>query len=160
MKKLQIALSLAAFILYSAAVYKAGAKNEKMLCTSNTATLVSNAATARANLVEEYRKKEKALTDKIALIETAHLKDKKDEKVETDRILAGYRNDVYRLRKRFTSEACGVGSVSGSTATPGQRDGAGSFGLQDADVEFFVRFASSADQVADTLRACQAVLTK
>ncbi len=160
MKKLQIALSLAAFILYSTAVYRVGAKNEKMLCKAATATLVSNAATERANLIEDYRKKEKALTDKVALIETTHLKEKKDEKAETDRILVGYANDIYRLRKRFTSEACGVGGVSGSPATPGQRDGASSFGLQDADVEFLIRFASSADQVADTLRACQAVLIK
>lgn len=160
MKKLQIALSLAAFILYSTAVYKMGTKNEKMLCTASIATLVSDAATARANLVEEYRKKEKALTDKIALIETAHLKDKKDEKAEADRLIAGYRNDVYRLRKRFTSDACGVSDVSRSATAPGQRDGASTFGLQDADVEFLIRFASGADQVADTLRACQAVLTK
>lgn len=160
MKKLQIALSLAAFILYSGAVYKAGGKNEKTLCKASMAVMVSDAATARATLVEDYRKKEKVLIDKIALIDATHLKDKNENNEKADRTIADLRSGVVRLRKQYTSAACGVSSVSG-VATGSSGDNASTEGgLSPEAVESLVYWARDADDIAITLKACQAILAK
>lgn len=82
-----------------------------------------------------------------------------DEHAKYEAAVAAVRAGTVRVRDRFTCPATGSGAVpnTGTSTSPGD-GGATRRGLQAADVELVLRLASEADQVADRLRACQAIV--
>lgn len=110
----------------------------------------------------EFIKASKLAQDKsaenIAAIDAKHLKEKQNERERTEATVANYRSDNLRLRNSLRPASCPAGGGTKSTSGSGVGDAAESVGLRDADVEFLVRIAGEADEVTDTLRACQGVI--
>jgi prophage endopeptidase len=118
---------------------------------------------ARAVLAWEARLKaiERQRVDAMAALSTTYEKAREDEKEQYERHAAELRNGLVRVRRRF---ACGAPADSADAAdvaagaSASRADAAEGVGLHLADAQFLLRIASEADQVADQLRACQAVL--
>lgn len=123
--------------------------------------LLSQSLADQKSLSESYRKREAQHAQDMAAAGEQFEKDKRNAQIISERTIAGLRDGTLRLRDKFAAyerrTSTGVSDTGTSTS---QRDAASSIGLQTEDVEFLVRFASRADEVADQLRACQAVVRK
>jgi hypothetical protein len=142
--------------------YNSGARSARLVA-ENTAF---NVARAQERKIEELRtaglEAKTAFETSINAIEKKHLEERENDKKKADATIAAYRSDNLQLQDRFAKRTCpasGVGSAKATAGVAGD-NAAQSVGLQDADVEFLVRFADDADQVADGLRACQGVVTR
>lgn len=93
-----------------------------------------------------------------ALAASNYLKGVQDGKTSADKTIADYRNANLRLQQRFDGLQCISRSVSDPAGTRSVSDAASSCGLSDADVEFLVRFAQRADNVAKQLAAAQQII--
>lgn len=109
-------------------------------------------------LQDAARKVEDASETRVQTIIKMHLEERENDKAKADSIVAAYRSDNLRLQRRFA--AVTVAATGPAEATPGLagNNATETIGLQGADVEFLVRFADDADQVANALRACQGVV--
>jgi hypothetical protein len=94
----------------------------------------------------------------MAAIDQRHQEDIEHEKQIAAGTLASYRAGTLRLRNEFQAHIIADTGVPSVAASAGQRDAAGSGGLQPAHVEFFVSEAERANQVVKQLAACQAVV--
>ena len=92
-------------------------------------------------------------------IDQKHLRERNEDNKKADSTIAAFRDDNLRLRKRLGAKGPATERGTDTAQGSGVCDGAGGVGLQSADVEFLVRFANDADQVANSLRACQGVVT-
>lgn len=96
--------------------------------------------------------------ENMAVIGAEHQKEIENEKTAHAAALACYESGTCRLRQRFTWPAAPAIGLPSFATSASQRDGREAVGLQSKDVSDFIRIASDADQVADQLRACQAVV--
>ncbi len=101
------------------------------------------------------RSKEAADAASFAVTAAKFATEKEHAQAEIARLSAGLAAGDIKLRQRFTCPS----HVPETAAGPGRRDEAGQAGLSNADAEFLVRFAGSADAAAQQLTACQAILT-
>lgn len=85
----------------------------------------------------------------------AYEKGKQDAQQEAETTIAAYRAGTIRLRSQFT---CFNRSMSNATTSASVSDAASGCGLSAADVEFLVRYAERADQVAHQLKAAQDII--
>lgn len=81
-----------------------------------------------------------------------------DERAKSEAAVAAVRAGTVRVRDRFTCPATGSGQLSNPGTGTGPGDGAAAHGLQSTDVEFLLRLAGEADEVAQRLKACQAIV--
>jgi hypothetical protein len=112
----------------------------------------------RATLMAAARKKEADAALRMAAIDEQHQEDMRNAQIISERTIAGLRDGTVRLRDRLAARQCPGPVVSEASARASGGDAVQEVGLQGADVDFLVRFAAEADQVADQLRACQAVV--
>lgn len=101
---------------------------------------------------------ERRSVDDMAALAATYEKVRADEKAQHERHAAELLNGTLRLRKRLAYAGCGGAGIAQAGASAGSGDAAQGVGLQLADAQFLLRIASEADQVADQLRACQAVV--
>lgn len=85
----------------------------------------------------------------------AYEKGKQDAQQEAEATIAAYRAGTIRLRSQFT---CFNRSMSNATTSASVSDAARGCGLSETDVEFLVRYAERADQVAHQLKAAQDII--
>lgn len=85
----------------------------------------------------------------------AYEQGKQDAQKEADFTIAAYRAGTIRLRQRF---ACFNRSMSNATTSASVSDAASVCGLSSTDVEFLIRYAERADQVAHQLKAAQDII--
>ncbi|MDM5178503.1 lysis system i-spanin subunit Rz [Massilia sp. DJPM01] len=116
-------------------------------------------ATRRADLEAQVRQSERARADEMAAIDQRHQEDIANREAISNRTIADLRSGVTGLRSKFTrcQRAPGSNGPAPTTST-GSSDATASIELRSEDASFLIRFASEADQVADQLRACQAVV--
>lgn len=82
-----------------------------------------------------------------------------DEREKSEAAVAAVRAGTVRVRDRFTCTATGSGQLPNTGTGTGPGDGAPTQrGLQAADIELVLRLAGEADEVAQRLRACQAIV--
>ena len=93
----------------------------------------------------------------MADIGTTHQQDIDHEITSRDAVIAGLRAGSHRMRERFACPAAGE-RLPDVAAGTGFSDAAKSFGLQAEDGAFLISESSRADQIANQLRACQAVV--
>jgi hypothetical protein len=118
-----------------------------------------NEAKQRAALEAKARDTEQHAADAMARIDEQHQKAIENEKAKADAVIAAYGAGTVRLRNRFTCPATGTGgNMSAAATSTGQRDERTQGGLQQQDVQFLVRFAAEADELADQLSACQSII--
>lgn len=116
-------------------------------------------ASATALLQAKVRQQEQDKTAELAAIDQRHQQEIHDREAISNRTIADLRAGTVRLRNDIAAhEFAAAGSLPSAAAGTGQRDAAKGVGLRIADAEFLVRTADEADQVADQLRACQAVV--
>lgn len=130
------------------------AKLQKNIADQNT-----EHATEREQLLAQVRDQDRANIERMADIDQQHQKAIENEKAIADRTIADLRSGAIRLRDKFAAnEFIAAGGIAAPGTCTGCRDAAASIRLQSEDAGFLVRLASEADQVADQLRACQAVV--
>lgn len=114
---------------------------------------------ALALLQAKVRQQEQDKAAALAAIDQQHQQDIQNREAISNRTIADLRAGTVRLRSDIAANefAASVRLPSAATST-GQRDADQAVGLRLADAEFLVRTADEADQVADQLRACQAVV--
>lgn len=95
-----------------------------------------------------------------ALAAQNYLNGVKDGKAGADKIIADLRTGNRRLQQRFDGLQCISRTVSSSAAAGSVSDAASDCGLSDTDVEFLVRFAERADNVARQLTAAQQIILR
>lgn len=95
-----------------------------------------------------------------ALAAQNYLDGVKDGKAGADKIIADLRTGNRRLQQRFDGLQCVARAVSDSAASGSVSDAASGCGLSNSDVEFLVRFAERADNVARQLIAAQQIILK
>lgn len=115
-------------------------------------------AAALADLQAKARAAEDRNAQQIAAIDRTHQERLSHEIDSRDRTIADLRAGTVSVRKRFTCPASTDQRMPGAPASTGGSDAAQAGGLQQADAEFFVRFASEANAVALQLQSCQAVV--
>lgn len=115
---------------------------------------------AKAEIAQRQDSTEKAnrLAAAQALAATNYLNGVKDGKADADRIISDLRTGNRRLQQRFDGLQCISRAVSDSAPSGSVSDAASRCGLSDADVQFLVRFAERADNVARQLTAAQAII--
>lgn len=116
------------------------------------------AAEQIAQLQQQARQAEQQTAAAMAQIDEQVQKAIENEKAKADAVIAAYGAGTVRLRDRFTCTTGSGGSVPATTTGTGQRDDTTQSGLQRTDVEFLVRIASEADELAEQLAACQSVV--
>jgi hypothetical protein len=116
-------------------------------------------ATATALLQAKVRQQEQDKAAELAAIDKRHQQDIQTREAISNRTIADLRAGTVRLRSDIAANefAASVRLPSAAAGT-GQRAAAQGVGLRLADAELLVRTADEADQVADQLRACQAVV--
>jgi hypothetical protein len=116
-------------------------------------------ASALALLQAQVRKQEQDKAAELAAIADKHQQDIANREAISNRTIADLRAGTVRLRSDIAANefAASVRLPSAAAGT-GQRPAAQGVGLRIADAEFLIRTANEADQVADQLRACQAVV--
>lgn len=107
---------------------------------------------------EAHRLHERKAAEDLAAVGITHQEAIQHEKADADRIITDLRSGAVRMRNRLAFTQYGTSGLPAAAAATGQRDGPQGVGLQTADAELVLRIASDADQVADQLRACQAVV--
>jgi hypothetical protein len=116
-------------------------------------------AKALADQQSKARQQEQDKAAELAAIADKHQQDIANREAISNRTIADLRAGTIRLRSDIAANefAASVRLPSAAAGT-GQRDAAKGVGLRIADAEFLIRTAGEADQVADQLRACQAVV--
>lgn len=116
-------------------------------------------ASALSLLQAKVRQQEQDKAAELAAIDQRHQQEIHDREAISNRTIADLRAGTVRLRSDIAANefAASVRLPSVAAGT-GQRHAAQGVGLRIADAEFLVRTADEADQVADQLRACQAVV--
>lgn len=109
---------------------------------------------------QDSTEKSNRLAAAQALAATNYLNGVKDGKADADRIIADLRTGNRRLQQRFDGLQCVSRTVSGSSSAGSVSDAASGCGLSDTDVQFLVRFAERADNVARQLTAAQVIIRK
>lgn len=146
--------TLALVMAYGFGVSTTSDKYEAIIAKAN-----KKHADETISLQAQVRAAEHKAAKDMAAIDAQHQKDIADERSKANATLAGYRAGTIRLRDEFTPTIGPAQPVMpGIAAATGQRNDAGSGGLQPAHVEFLVQIAAEADQVARQLQACQAVV--
>lgn len=143
----------ALFTAYTHGVTVASAGYEAKIAKADAAR-ASAAVVLQAQVVAD----EHARQANIAAIDAQHQQDIANEKINSDRIIADLRSGAIRLRDKFSATSGASAGLPGAAANAGLDHAAQGIQLQDEDAGFLIRFASDADQVADQLRACQAVV--
>lgn len=115
-------------------------------------------AAALADLQAKARATEDRSAQQIAAIDRTHQERLTHEIDSRDRTIADLRAGTVSVRKRFTCPAGADQRVLDAPISTGSSDAAQGGGLQQADAEFLIRFASEADQAVTQLAACQAVV--
>lgn len=112
-----------------------------------------------ADVQAEQREKEQANQENMTVIDEKHQKEMNDEITSRDSTIAGLRSGAIGLRDKFTSCQRSAHSAAGAfSIATGSSDAAASIELRNEDAEFLIRLGTEADQVADQLRACQAII--
>lgn len=106
----------------------------------------------------KVRAAEQQAAQDMAAIDAQHQKDIANEKHNAATVLAAYRTGVIGLRDDFKTVTITTTVLPSTATSTGGSDGTRTVGLRDEHVSFLVQEASRADQVADQLRACQAVV--
>jgi prophage endopeptidase len=109
-------------------------------------------------LQQKAQEIEQAHAQQIATIDQQHQEAIQNEKAKLDAAIAAYNAGALRLRDKFTCHAASKPNVPDTSTGTGSGDAASEGGLQREDVQFLISEASRADQVADQLKACQAVI--
>lgn len=116
-------------------------------------------ASALALLQAKVRQQEQDKAAELAAIDQQHQQDIANREAISNRTIADLRAGTVRLRSDIAAnEFAASVRLPSAAASTGQRNAAAGVGLRIADAEFLVRTADEADQVADQLRACQAVV--
>lgn len=116
-------------------------------------------ASALALLQAKVRQQEQDKAAELAAIDQQHQQDIANREAISNRTIADLRAGTVRLRSDIAAnEFAASVRLPSSAAGTGQRPAAQGVGLRIADAEFLIRTAGEADQVADQLRACQAVV--
>lgn len=115
-------------------------------------------AEAVAKLQQQARDKERQHGEQLATIDQQHQEKLSHEINSRDRTIADLRAGNVRVRQRFTCPAASDQRVPSTSTSTSGGDEAQAGGLQREDAEFFVRFASEADEVTLQLQACQATV--
>ncbi len=112
-----------------------------------------------ADARERVLEYERHTVARMAVIDHQHQEDMRNAQIISERTIAGLRDGTIRLRDKFTAcQRSGSSNMPAATTSTSIGDGVASIQLQQADADLLVRIAGSADQVADQLRACQAVV--
>jgi uncharacterized membrane-anchored protein YhcB (DUF1043 family) len=117
-------------------------------------------AKAKAELLDQMREKDQANADQMAAIDSQHQRAINELQIISDRTIADLRTGTIGLRDKFTTcqrVACGGESAPGTST--GSSDAAASLQLRNEDASVLVLLADEADQVANQLRACQAIVS-
>jgi hypothetical protein len=116
-------------------------------------------AKALADQQAKARQQEQDKAAELAAIDQRHQQDIANREAISNRTIADLRAGTVRLRSDIAANefAASVRLPSAAAGT-GQRPSAQGVGLRIADAEFLIRTAGEADEVADQLRACQAVV--
>lgn len=153
------AIALVAFSHFMA--YRHGVSTERITWEARTASAELQAESQRAELERKARTAEQASAEALANIDSAYQQGRADAQADTARTIADLHSGAIGLRERFTcpntAQASGLPKASTST---GQRDAASAGGLRAEDARFLVQLADQADQVAQQLKACQAIVTR
>lgn len=161
-KVMGVTALVVAIIGLFAATYFSGVQHERDRLTAvHTAAIETIKRAAAEDLAEAQsaaRAAEQASRQRIHDIEVQHYEKMQAAEAERDRLLAAVESGELRLRDRFTCPASGSGSVPGTVPGSAGSEPAQAGGLQQADVQFLVRFAHEADEVTRQLQACQAIL--
>ncbi|WP_441228005.1 DUF2514 family protein [Tardiphaga sp. 20_F10_N6_6] len=129
------------------------AQYERTLADERTAN-----AQALAQAHADARTIEQDAAQRQAQVETQLIQRNKDAQDIADRTIADLRAGTLQLRKSLTAGTCSVASVSGVAASTAERDAVCNGGFQLVDAAILVRFAARAQQVAERLKAAQAVI--
>ncbi len=140
-------------VAYNHGVSVTSARFERVIAQNN-----ADNATELAKLQAKTRATEQAKAAQLATIDEAHQKAIHDQQIISDRTIADLRNGTIRLRDKFTNEFAAASRLPSATAGPSVDYAAASIKLQQQDAEFLIFTAGEADQIADQLRACQAVV--
>lgn len=116
-------------------------------------------ASALALLQAKARQQEQDKAAELAAIADKHQQDIANREAISNSTIAGLRAGTIRLRSDIAANefAASVRLPSVAAGT-GQRDAAPGVGLRIADAAIIIGAADQADEVADQLRACQAVV--
>ncbi len=153
-----IAVTLLVLAGFTVGGYKAGSN----FTDAKYRAIISKADKAHADEVIALQQRVATAEHKtaaaVADIDTHYQEVISNEKANTDRTIAELRDGAIGLRKRLAAVAVSSTGLPCSGPGAGKCDGVQAIGLQKQDAEFLVRLASDADQVANQLRACQAVV--
>lgn len=151
-----IALALAGGGLYGA--YAHGVTTTERLYELRIGADALKHARERMSWSARVNAAERRSVDDMAALALTYEKVRADEKMEHERHAADLLNGALRLRKRlaYAWRNAADSAQAGASASSGDADQG--VGLHIADAQFLLRIASEADQIADQLRACQAVV--
>jgi len=140
--------------------YDAGVTTERAAWTARENTELAQANAQIQKLEEDARTVERQHVEDLAEISANYQQELQDANDQKDRALADLRSGALQLRDPDAAAGQGT-AVCPSTATAagtGGRDGAAQGHLSAAASEFLLGLASDADQVAQQLTACQAII--
>lgn len=96
---------------------------------------------------------------RLAAVSAQYQEDLKHAQARKDRVIADLRTGAQRLRIPVAGAGCaGAGGMPETGPATGGRDGGTTAELSQPAAEFLVGLASDADQVAEQLKACQALV--
>lgn len=160
-EKLMIGICVACLLCLASFAWgkHVGTKDGKAALDSAIATLDAEHSKALASAVQAARTQEQQAAADQAAITSKLIEDLRHEKQNADATVAGLRAGAVQLRDRFTcADASPRGGVPSTSTSAAGSDATAARGLQPEDAEFLVRESSRADQVAQQLAACQAVI--